>query len=278
MLTLAVVNSDARMELTGRLLAGEGHLVTTLPVAGEAEQKKALDSADGLLLPYPWSVREGSVPGLQSGGVEALLTLLPAGALVMAGMGIKGTVVEHMAAARGLRMAYYADDAAFAWRNAQISAEAAVSAAMQRSGCMLDEQRVLLMGYGMFGRAIAWRLRALGAKVWVFARRQKQRQEAVAEGLMPVAPEQLLQLASGMDLVMNTIPAVLLSRRELEAFLEHTLFLELASPPYGIDLHAAAELERQVVVLPGLPAQYAPMSAARALKDAVLRQCKEAGI
>jgi dipicolinate synthase subunit A len=140
---------------------------------------------------------------------------------------------------------------------------------------MLDEQRVLLLGYGMFGKAIGWRLRALGAKVWVMARRQKQRQEAVGDGLLAVAPQQLPRLVQRVDLVLNTIPAVVLGRELLAGFPAHTLFLELASPPYGIDLPAAAELGKKVEVLPGLPAKYAPASAADALAWAVLRQLGE---
>lgn len=275
---LALVNSDARMELAGRLLAGEGHAVTTLADSCAPDWQSEISHAEGLLLPYPYSLKEGKVPGWQDGGVEPLLERLPSGALVMAGMGLSSSCAAQIADARGLRIAFYSDDPVFAARNAAISAEAAVCAAMQRSGCMLDEQRVLLLGYGLFGKAIAWRIRALGAKVWVAARRHRQRQEAAADGAIPVPPEQLLQLAPGIDLVLNTIPAVVADRKLLEAFPEHTIFLELASPPYGIDLHAAAELEKQVAVLPGLPAQYAPLSAAKVLKDAVLRQCKEVGI
>jgi len=276
-LKLAVIGSDARMEMTARLLAAEGCEAKLLSAAGTDDWQDTLRAADGLLLPYPWSVRDGKVPGWQHGGVEALLRLLPRGALLMAGMGLVGTEAERLAGEMGHRLRYYAEDAAFAGRNAEISAEAAICAAMSRTGCMLDEQRVLLMGYGLFGKAIAWRLGALGAKVWVAARRKRQRREAAADGFVPVPLEGISALAPGIDLVLNTIPAVVLGRQELSFFPEHTIFLELASPPYGIDLSAAAEAGCNVSVLPGLPAAYAPLSAARALKNAVLRQCKEEG-
>lgn len=274
MLKLAVVNSDARMEAAGRLLEEKGHQVCFLCDL-QADRVTCIANADGLLLPYPWSIKETGVPGWQGGGAAALLEHLPAGALVMAGLGFAGTPAERLSQGLGHRVAFYGDDAAFAERNAEISAEAAVCAAMAKGGRMLDEQRVLLLGYGRFGKAIGWRLRALGAKVWVMARRQKQRLEAVGDGLQAVSPEQLSQLAPKMDLVVNTVPAVILGGDLLARFPGHTCFLELASPPYGIDLSAAAGLGRNVEVLPGLPAKYAPASAAAALASAVLRQLGE---
>ena len=87
--------------------------------------------------------------------------------------------------------------------------------------------------------------------------------------------EDIPRIAPSMDAVLNTVPAVLLGRQQLQCFPEHTLFLELASPPYGIDLPAAAELEKDVAVLPGLPSQYAPLSAAKALVTAVMELVKE---
>lgn len=271
---LAVVNGDARMEAAGRLLREKGHQVCFL-CGSRANQAACITNADGLLLPYPWSIKEECVPGWQGGGAAALLEHLPAGALVMAGHGFAGSPAERLSQGLGHRVAFYGDDTAFADRNAEISAEAAVCAAMVKGGRMLDEQRVLLLGYGRFGKAIGWRLRALGAKVWVMARRQKQRQEAMDDGMLAVTPEQLNRLAPQMELVLNTVPAILLDREVLVRFPGDTLFLELASPPYGIDLAAAAELGRNVEVLPGLPAKYAPASAAAALASAVLRQIGE---
>jgi dipicolinate synthase subunit A len=88
-------------------------------------------------------------------------------------------------------------------------------------------------------------------------------------------PEQILSAAPYMDAVLNTIPAVVLDRERLQLFRKQTIFLELASPPYGIDLPAAAQLGLNVQVLPGLPTQYAPLSVARALAETIVNRFKE---
>lgn len=272
---LVLAGGDERMQLAAAQLAGEGYSVRYLHTGSGCAWQQLLQQADVLALPYPFSVKEGGIPGWQHGGVEQLLEWLPKGAMVLAGGGILLEKLRKLTAAKGLRLRFYADDPAFLARNADISAEAAVCAAMQRSGRMLDEQRVLLTGYGLFARAIAWRLSALGARVWAAARRQSQRSQAAADGIKAIALEDIPQLAPQMDLVLNTVPSVILGQRQLELFREDALFLELASPPYGIDLSAAAALERNVAVLPGLPVRYAPASAARAIAQCILRTVRE---
>ena len=272
---LVLAGGDERMQLAAAQLAGEGHSVRYLHTGSEFAWQQLLQQADVLALPSPFSVKEGGVPGWQHGGVEQLLDWLPKGAMVLAGGGVSAEGNRKLAATKELRLRFYADDPVFMARNADISAEAAVCAAMQRSGRMLDEQRVLISGYGLFARAIACRLVALGARVWAAARRDAQRRQAAADGIRAIPLEEIPQLAPQMDLVLNTVPSVILGQRQLERFREDALFLELASPPYGIDLSAAAALERNVAVLPGLPAQYAPASAARAVAQCILRTVRE---
>lgn len=267
---LLVVGGDIRMERMGRLLAQEGFSVQRIKNGAEDDWQEKCRAAEGVLLPYPYARKEGRIPGWEHGGVgpDALLERVSPHALVMAGAGLEDCP----------RVKRYGDDPLFARRNAEISAEAAVSQVMQRTGCMLDEQNVLVLGYGLFARAIVWRLRALGSRVWVAARREKSRTAAMQDGAQAIDFSQLLQIAPRMQLVMNTVPSVVLGPVELACFPDDALLMELASPPYGIDLSAAVELEKNVVVLPGLPARYAPGSAARALKEAVMRQIMEADV
>ena len=267
---IVVVGGDQRMEQTSRLLLQEGFHVQRIRNGKEEAWRETCRAADALLLPYPYAQKEGRIPGWEHGGVgaEALLEQVAPHALIMAGAGL----------AESPRVKRYGDDPLFAQRNAEISAEAAVYEMMQRTGRMLDEQHVLVMGYGLFARAIVWRLKALGARVWVAARREKCRQAAMQDGAQAIDFSQIVQLAPQMQVVMNTVPSVVVGPMELACFPDDALLMELASPPYGIDLSAAVDLEKNVVVLPGLPARYAPVSAAKALKEAVMRQIMEADV
>ena len=63
----------------------------------------------------------------------------------------------------------------------------------------------------------------------------------------------------------------MLGEAEMVRLKPGALVLDLASPPYGVDLEAAEKLNFEARREPGLPGRYCPMSAARALYNAVLR-------
>lgn len=277
---LLVVGGDLRMEQMGRLLAQEGFRVERIKNGRDRGWREKAANADALLLPYPYAQKEGKIPGWEHGGerLEELLKCLKPYALVIAGAGVENTMAAWGEQGCSFSLKRYTDDPLFAQRNAEISAEAAVCEAMQRSHRMLDEQNILVLGYGLFARAIVWRLKALGARVWVAARRDKSRKQAMQDGAQAISFEQIVQIAPQMQIVMNTVPAVVVGPVELSRFPDEALLMELASPPYGINLSAAVELEKNVVVLPGLPSRYAPLSAAKALKEAVMRQIVEADV
>lgn len=277
LLKAVMVGGDRRMELTRELLIGRGYGVEWIRNEEMEHWQEKICRSRLLILPYPYTVKEGHIPGWENGGegrIFNLLERLAHGTEIIAGMGMPEEAVTF-AEARGLHLAAYSEDPVFLQRNAEISGEAAVEALMQRSNAALDEMRIVLLGYGLFGRAIAVRLRALGARIWVAARRQAQRQMAVRDGMVALSPEEIGTVAPYMDAVLNTIPAVVLGKEQLRAFSKQTIFLELASPPYGIDLPAAAQLGLNVQVLPGLPTQYAPLSAARALAETIVNRFKE---
>ena len=79
-------------------------------------------------------------------------------------------------------------------------------------------------------------------------------------------------------MLLNTIPAQVVGERTLQALGAGKWILELASAPYGFDRDLAKALGLCCDVLPGLPARYAPISAARAVKRAIVRALSEAGI
>ena len=274
---LLVVGGDVRMERMGHLLRQDGYKVAFVRDGlDEGWQTKAKE-ADMCLLPYPYAVKEGKIPGWECGGVEELLDVLDPHCAIMAGEGIENRQTEPPEGI-GRKILKYSDDMLFVRRNAEISAEAAVCECMHRTEQMLDEQNVLVLGYGLFARAIVWRLKALGARVWVAARREKSRLQAISDGAQAIDFGSIVQLAPQMQIVMNTVPAIVLGREELPLFSKEALLMELASPPYGIDLSTAVAMEKNVVVLPGLPGKYAPVSAAIALKNAVLHQIREVNV
>lgn len=273
---LLVAGGDGRMLRLARLLAGEGFQTATLGLRPEDEKKADIGAAQAILFPYPHAVREGLVPtltGLSLRPGDVLEGARP-GAVVLAGGGLEA----YMAEAKELRLLSYAKSEAFLERNAALSAEGALAQAMGRTERALMDMAVLVTGYGRFARALARRLGALGAEVWVAARRGEQRLTALSDGMRAVSFDALPEVAGHMDMVLNTVPAQVLGTQVLERLPKGTWLLELASAPYGFDRAEAEAMGLRVEVLPALPARYAPSSAAHALKQVCVELLREASL
>lgn len=274
---LLMVGGDRRSMMLEPLLRAEGYEVHTLGLHADDEQQMDIEWAEALIFPYPFAVRNGLVPAL-SGitlHVEDVLNRARNSAWILAGKGMESYALSTELLHKRFRLLRYGDEDLLSERNAEISAEAALCEAMQRTERALPDLTVLVTGYGLFGRALAKKLRMLGAEVWVAARRMEQRLLAAGDGMKPVPMEEIENITSQMDMVLNTVPARVISERALEKLKKKSWILELASAPYGFDRETAAAMGIQCEVLPALPARYAPMSAALALKAATIRLLEE---
>ena len=260
---LLMVGGDRRAECLCGLLRKEGYTVDTLGIEMGDEKTARPETAEAALFPYPFSVKNGCVPALNGLSIHAedVLVKLPMDIPVLCGRGMSGIP--------------YSDGTQLEERNAEISAEAAVCEVMQRLEIALMDAKVLVTGYGLFGRALARKLAALGTEVWVAARREEQRALAALNGLKVIALDRIHEVLGSMHMVCNTIPAQVLNEDALRVMQPGSWLLELASAPYGFDRELAAKLGLCCDVLPALPARYAPVSAALALKDAVMQKLAE---
>lgn len=275
---LLLAGGDRRMLLLAPMLKQLGYEVDTMGLVPGDEDLSKTAQADAVLFPYPFSVKNGVIPTLTGLRLkpETVLESVRENIPVLAGRGLEPYVFSSGAALRGLRVMRYTCASGFEEQNAAISAEAAVHEAMLRLDRALMDTCILVTGYGAFGRALAGRLRALGAHVWVAARRREIRELAAQDGMETAPFEELLTVLPEMQMVLNTVPAQVMGERELRCMRPDTWLLELASAPYGFDRDLAHALGLRTALLPGLPALYAPVSAALALKNAVTLLLKEA--
>ena len=266
MQNLLLVGGDRRMLHLAEMLEKEGWTVETMGLRDGDMEKVHMDRADAVLFPYPFSVMDGRVPVLKGEKLkpDAVLDRLPCGIPLLAGRGMEGYAEQD-----SFCLKRYTDAAAFDTRNAELSAEAAVCESMLHSHLALMDTKVLVTGYGLFGRALALKLKALGAEVWIAARREKQRMQAAAEGMKTVSIIDMTDVLPEMNLILNTIPARIFSEYHLKQLSKECQVLELASSPYGFDMDTARAMGVSCAALPGLPARYSPVSAAKALHEAV---------
>jgi len=269
----ALLGGDMRSVHLTLLLRADGHTVRHFALEralpdGEACAFDAVHAADAVILPLPAENGELLSAPLGTEPIELIEVLRGTrpGTPVFAGKA--GTVTETACGALGLPLWDYFRAEAFLGKNAELTAEAAL--AMQGASCA--GKRVLIAGYGRIGSALAQRCAAAGAIVTVAARSEAARMAAEASGCKAAAVS--LAAAPGYDTVFNTVPALIFGTEEIAAFGDADL-IELASPPYGFDLAAAAALGKQVTVASGLPGKFSPAAAAAAIRDTIYEMLEE---
>ena len=254
----AVIGTDARLAAAGRALARAGFAV------GGPEQTAL---ADYILLPLP--LDESRTP------LAELLRAAKPGALALGGK--LSAQARQIAAEAGVELVDYFAREELAVANAVPTAEGAVQLAMEQMPVTIHGARVLITGFGRVGQAAARRFAALGARVSVAARRYEQLALAESEGYGAEQIGGLDGWLCGYDLVVNTVPALVLGEAELADLKPDCLVLDLASKPGGVDLEAAGRLGRTVIWALSLPGKVAPVTAGSAIKNTIYHMLHELG-
>ena len=268
-----LAGGDLRQARLARLLAEDGHTVHGFALEGaeeplllqETDMKRA-GLADCVILPLPVSDGAGMLNAPLSSGEHPLTEVLDC---LKPGQFLCGGRPGEDA----LRLAR--EELAIA--NAVPTAEGAVQLAMEHLPITIHGARVLICGFGRVGRATAQRFGALGAKVSVAARSYGQLAWAQAMGFGAEELSRMSGWLCGYDLIVNTIPARVLGRAELEDLKEDCLILDLASKPGGVDLAAAGDLGRTVIWALSLPGKVAPVTAGAAIRSTICNMLRELG-
>jgi dipicolinate synthase subunit A len=173
---------------------------------------------------------------------------------------------------KGILCFDFMEDETVAQKNAEITAEATAAEILTHSRYSIRGQKIIVTGYGRCGKATADLLRAMGAKVTVFARRREARIAARSDGHDAVGfsygPEEMY----GAYSIVNTVPAPVLTETMIAEMHPDTVIYDIASLPGGTDLAAAEAYHIPVIRALGLPGRYTTKSSAKILADAIQRQ------
>lgn len=185
---------------------------------------------------------------------------IPRGSKVFAG-GVRPEA-EGAVNEKNLQVVRYSDNAEFGRKNALYTAESTLLILLSKINTQLGENKILLIGYGKCGRAIARYLFGLTADFTV----------------MTSCPEnaEIYTAAVGYgadigayDVIINTAPARIISDAQLETLKKTAVIIDISSQPYGLDHVYARSLGLDSEVYPALPAKYRYISAAKAIAELI---------
>ena len=146
--------------------------------------------------------------------------------------------------------------------NVIATAEGAIQVAMENTDRILHGSNVLIIGFGRIGKILAKKLDGLSCKVTCSARKQEDFAWIKSYGYNFIDTTNLEKKLSQFDIIINTVPHLILDRTRLEYVKKDCLLIDLASKPGGIDLEVAKSKGLKTIWALALPGKVAPETSA----------------
>lgn len=283
---IALLGGDERQIYMARALAQYGWSISVwglgacdariCPAQTVSNLEDALKDARVLLLPLPASIdgiRVNCPLDRDSSLRFSTLLELWKGNIILGGK--LPPVLQSLKNTREIRLIDYFDHEILQLKNALPTAEGALAIAMRELPITIDGISAAVIGYGRIATVLADKLSALGAQVYLYARKPQDLALAALRHLIPMnlsvqnGKSTLEHLPRNCRVIFNTVPYPLFTREILETLPQGCLYIDLASAPGGIDWSAAKELGIQTVWGTALPGKCVPESAGLILAETI---------
>ena len=155
------------------------------------------------------------------------------------------------------------------------TAEGTIEIAISNTNKILHGSNVLILGFGRIGKVLARKLAGLSAIVTCAARKDEDLAWIKAYGHRFTNINTLGENLAQYDLIINTVPPLILTPERLQYVKEDCLLIDLASNPGGIDKKEVKERNLKLIWALALPGKVAPVTTAEFIKDTIYNILKE---
>jgi len=274
--TLCIVGGDMRQIRLLQMLQNEEYSVYSTGLLEEDYDLDIIKKADIVILPMPVSFDDVYINAPFSKkqiSKTQVIEMLKKDCFVLGGRISEDT--ENALTARGIEFADYYKREELIVKNAIPTAEGALEIAISEMPITLFGAKAVVIGYGRVGKVMAKKLKALEADVTVSARKYADFAWIEEAGMKPIHTEDLPLFAENFDLIINTVPAMILTEEILKRVKNDAIVIDLASKPGGVDFSAAKRLNKNVIWALSLPGKTAPLTAGDIIKEAVVNILSE---
>ncbi len=159
--------------------------------------------------------------------------------------------------------------------NTIATAEGTIQIAIENTNRILHGSEALILGFGRIGKVLARKLAGLSVKVTCAARKDEDFAWIEAFGHKAVNINHLGENLKNFDIIINTVPHIVLTESKLQFVKNDVLLIDLASNPGGIDKRAVKERNFKFVWALSLPGRVAPTTSAEFIKNTIYNILKE---
>jgi len=243
-MTGVILIDDNRYKFTQNYLTARGYVFS------------AVKNPDFIIFPFKEAIDETIYS-------EDFFAALNKNTLIFSG--IKNEYVADKCDKFGLLYYIMMDDKMVAFKNSIPTSEGVLSYLIANRTETIAGSKILVIGYGICGRDLGKRLKALNANVFALVRNLEKELNAYCDGIMPIYLSDL-KYPSDFDVIINTVPMQTLTNDIIDNT-KGVLLIDIASAPYGFDIEYAKKMNDKSAVLPGLPGKFAIKTAGEILGE-----------
>ena len=272
---ISILGGDLRIVKLAEMLVEEGVEVFTYGLENSElrEENKTntlqetIENSDIVLGPIPFSSNGKTVNTPFSNNkilVPELLEKL-SGKILIAGS-VKQEIYD-IASEKNVKVIDILKREELAVLNAVSTAEGTIKIAIEETPKNLHGSNILVLGFGRIGKILSNMLKGLGANVACEARKNSDLAWIKAYGYEPIPISNLKDNLNRFDIIINTIPYIILDKDNLDNVKRDALVIDLASNPGGVDKEAIKERKIKFVWALSLPGKVAPVTSAEFIKE-----------
>jgi len=152
--------------------------------------------------------------------------------------------------------------------------ERTIKIAIEEIEDTIYESNILIIGYERTGKVLCQRLKSLGANIYCSARKETDLSWIREARYIPITYEEIKKYVSKMDIVINTVPNIILKEEILNKMNENSLIIDIASKPGGVDKNIAKLYKVRIITALGISKKIAPRTGAKFIKKIIEMKIK----
>ena len=159
--------------------------------------------------------------------------------------------------------------------NTIATAEGTIELMIANTDEIIFNSNILILGFGRVAKTLAQRLKGMSKYITCASIKSEELAWIDALGYEKIdlddlsKSQDLLKSLANYNVIINTIPSMILDAEKLQYVNKEVLLIDLASNPGGIDKEETKKQGLKLIHALGLPGKVAPKSSARFIKDII---------
>ena len=272
-----VVGGDLRNVELVKLLKEDGKTVYTYGMNVNSSEilERIVEDVEMVIGPIPFS-RDGST--VNSTFVESKILIKDLLGKIKEKTLIAGNISEDiikMAQKYNIKVIDVMKNEKLAILNTIATAEGTIELMIANTNTIIFDSNVLILGFGRVAKTLANRLKGLEKSITCASRENDELARIEVYGYEKMNLNDLVKYQESKkylknyDVIINTIPSMILDAEKLQYVNKEVLLIDLASNPGGIDKEETKKNGLKLIHALGLPGKVAPKSSARFIKDII---------